>query len=182
MDEFGRPLYGDVFGTGLNKEPEAHKLEVAKIRESGHWGEMLQEEESSEEEEEEEEDDDVSGDETVDDTESIADQSGASSVVSGMETPESLDLRKARPGASTPGDTSLDSQEPKALYQVLEQKQNSALGGLMVRALMYWVLGADVGWCWQGSTHKYAVPSMDKGTGAQLVQKQSAEGVEVTGY
>ena len=113
--------------------------------------------------------------------------SGASSVISGMETPESLDLRKRNTpaGSTTPGDSSMGTQAlveaaPKQLYQVcavprltdcvdwcvcvqvLETKDTSALGGLM------------------GSTHKYVVPSMDKGTGAKLVQKQQVEGVQVT--
>jgi len=169
VDEFGRPLYGDVFGTGVSKEPEAHKLEVAKIREMGHWGELQEEEEESESEEEEE-DEEISGDESVDEggrqSVDTADQSGASSVISGMETPESLDLRKRNTpaGSTTPGDSSqgtMVSSEPKQLYQVLEQKDASALGGLM------------------GSTHKYSVPSMDKGTGAKLVQKQQVEGVQI---
>ena len=110
--------------------------------------------------------------------------SGASSVISGMETPESLDLRKRNTpaGSTTPGDSSMGTQAlveaaPKQLYQVcavarvtdciewcvqvLESKDTSSLGGLM------------------GSTHKYTVPSMDKGTGAKLVQKQQVEGVQV---
>jgi len=172
VDEFGRPLYGDVFGTGLSKEPEAHKLEVAKIREMGHWGELQEEEEESESEEEEEEEEDISGDESVDEggrqSVDTAEMSGASSVISGMETPESLDLRKRNTpaGSTTPGDSSMGTQAlveaaPKQLYQVLETKDTSALGGLM------------------GSTHKYVVPSMDKGTGAKLVQKQQVEGVQI---
>lgn len=73
-----------VAATGLSKEPEAHKLEVAKIREMGHWGELQEEEEESESEEEEEEED-ISGDESVDESgrQSVdtAEMSGASAAV-----------------------------------------------------------------------------------------------------
>ena len=74
-----------VAATGLSKEPEAHKLEVAKIREMGHWGELQEEEEESESEEEEEEEEDISGDESVDEggrqSVDTAEMSGASAAV-----------------------------------------------------------------------------------------------------
>lgn len=65
------------------------------------WGDLESEEEESEEEEEEEEEDE-------EDTESLADgitsiASGYnSSLPSGIETPEVIDLRKGKPGACTP--------------------------------------------------------------------------------
>ncbi len=65
------------------------------------WGDLESEEEESEEEEEEEEDED-------EDTESLADgitsiASGYnSSLPSGIETPEVIDLRKGKPGARSP--------------------------------------------------------------------------------
>lgn len=63
-----------------------------------HWGDL-----ESEEEEESEEEDDIEEDRPEVDTESLADGlssvvSGYSSLPSGLETPEALDLRKGKAG------------------------------------------------------------------------------------
>ena len=70
-----------------------------QVDKSARWGDLEseEEEESSEEEEEEEEDEDA----VAVDTESLADGltsvvSGYSSLPSGIETPEALDLRKSK--------------------------------------------------------------------------------------
>jgi len=139
VDEYGRPLYGDVFGSGANKDIDYHKIEVDRLRVAGHWGE-LEEEEEEEEEEEDDDDEDISGDEDDEDVSGAVSvqsnlESGASSVVSGMETPESLDLRKSR-GEGT-GDTT-PSEAPKALYQVLStQDAGSARGQFMASTHTY---------------------------------------------
>jgi splicing factor 3B subunit 2 len=51
VDEFSRPLYGDVFGTAAPAPPP----EITAPVERAHWGELEEEPEQEEEEEEEEE-------------------------------------------------------------------------------------------------------------------------------
>lgn len=57
MDEFGNPIYGNVFGTG-EEEIDEDEAAVDKVV---RWGELESEEEESEEEEEEESDDEEVG-------------------------------------------------------------------------------------------------------------------------
>ncbi|KAL4431297.1 hypothetical protein ABPG75_006553 [Micractinium tetrahymenae] len=132
VDEFGRPIYGNVFGQEEEEEDEDEQAVDKVVR----WGELESEDEESEEEEEEEEED-----EEQDDSESLADgyasvASGfASSLPSGIETPSEVDLRKSSEAAAA----------PRQLYTVLEQKQASVGAG----ALM-------------GSDHTYVIPGKDK--------------------
>ena len=134
VDEYGRPLYGDVFGAQQTAPEESFRPEDT----GGHWGEL------PDEDDEDDYDDDegfeaVGGEEFAARTVqpprreevSSSDASetsgietpldGASSVVSGMqssglETPQSIDLRK-RAGSETP-------EQP--LYQVLDEGKASA--------------------------------------------------------
>ena len=74
---------------------------MPQVDKSTHWGDLESEEEESEEEEEEEEE------QAEVDTESLADGltsvvSGYSSLPSGIETPEVLDLRKGKAGGEGP--------------------------------------------------------------------------------
>eukprot|EP00891_Asterochloris_glomerata_P003652 jgi/Astpho2/3652/Aster-07854 len=125
VDEAGEPLYGDVFGV-YGEEDDGEQVDKVS-----HWGDIDSEEEESEEEEEDEpmgvEDavpDDVA---SLDGMSSVA--TGVSSLPSGLETPEVLDLRKAKAGGE------------KHLYTVLEQQQAGiAAGNLM------------------GSDHTYVMP------------------------
>jgi len=161
VDEFGRPLYGDVFGTA-GAEPE-DPFTVPVAREP--WGlidDMLMEEE--------EDDDDADGDEdgTAADTGSVVTDddinAGISSISStspsGLATPDSLHLRKmGADGASTPlSTTGTDTPTSSAgqLFQVLEQKDSKVGGGTF------------------GSSHTYAVPK----TGA--APKRTVGGVDVS--
>ena len=110
VDEYGRPLYGDVFGVSELEE------EIAVDR-TTRWGELEEgEEEIEEEEEEEEEDIDSGGLETPVTVDGV-------STIAGTETPDTIvDLRK-RAGLETP-DSFSSSRE---LYQVLQEK--TVLGG-----------------------------------------------------
>jgi len=138
VDEYGRPLYGDVFGAGASDGIDYHKIETDRLKDAGHWGELEEEEEEEEEYEDEEEDEeDISGDEEEVEEGgdvSLASQmeSGASSVMSGMETPESLDLRKTPMGT---GDSTPDA--PKQLYQVIGQTAAGAAKGFMASTHAY---------------------------------------------
>mmetsp|Transcript_20111 Transcript_20111/g.34621 ORF Transcript_20111/g.34621 Transcript_20111/m.34621 type:complete len:627 (-) Transcript_20111:353-2233(-) len=128
VDEFGNAVYGDVFGQKAG-EPESDD----EVDKGLKWGELEPELEESEESEEEEEgpDEDQLADGIASGiasglTSGIVSglASGiASSLPSGMETPDvSVQLRKGN-----------ESNEPRQLYQVLEQKavpigQNTLLG------------------------------------------------------
>ena len=148
VDEFGRPLYGDVFGTAESSSRE--QLAEGVSREP--WGAMEAEEEE-EDDEDEDEDGEVNDNESLmtDDDVAAGISSVSSTAASGIGTPDALNLRKAvNDGLGTPSAlstaTGLDTPEsvqnetPKALYQVLEQTS------------------AKVGGAAFGSSHGYVVP------------------------
>lgn len=134
VDENGVPVYGDVFGSNTNDVDSDE--EVDKL---SRWGELDAEESEEEESEEEEE----MGDEDLQDGTATGLMSGlvsglasgiASSLPSGIETPDTmLNLRK-----------SSESEAPKQLYQVLEQKQAS--------------VGANT---IMGTDHVYVIPGQE---------------------
>lgn len=151
VDEMGKPLYGDVFGTqGGDAQEAAEEEEVDK----SHWGELESESESEEESEEEEEEKDESG--LVTPAEGLVTPSGLTSIPVGVETPDMIELRKRRieDAMDQGGDT-------PALYTVLPEKK-TAVGGAMM-----------------GSAHIYDMAGVQPGKkGAE--KGATAEGVEVT--
>ncbi|QRV75430.1 splicing factor 3B subunit 2 [Ceratobasidium sp. AG-Ba] len=141
LDEYNRPLYGDVFGVIVKPEADQDEPVDRQL-----WGELEPEEEdSSDEEEEEEEDEEMEEEDSADAAPAPADglqtpsgletPSGLTSVVStvpgGIETPEVLDIRKR--------DTTADVGGPKQLYQVVPERQTT------VRGLMGSERGYDLG-------------------------------------
>ena len=77
-------------------------LSVEQVDKVTHWGDL-----ESEEEEESSEEDEAEEDQAEVDTESLADGlssvvSGYSSLPSGLETPEAMDLRKGKAGGRAP--------------------------------------------------------------------------------
>ena len=118
-------MYGDVFGTQAASQAAEASGPVA------HWGELQDDDEDdSEEEEESEEDEDADDDESGAATPSGMDTpmtDGISSVVSGLETPDTIELRKGsrNDGSETPVDT-----QPPELYKVLTQEKAQDQGGL----------------------------------------------------
>ncbi|RXN19036.1 splicing factor 3B subunit 2 [Labeo rohita] len=96
VDETGRPLYGDVFGTNaIDFQAKAEEEEVDRTP----WGELEPSDEESSEEEEEEESDEEKPDETGFFTPAdsgLITPGGFSSVPAGMETPELIELRKKK--------------------------------------------------------------------------------------
>lgn len=115
VDEYGRPLYGDVFGTSSDL------IDVDEgIDKNSRWGYFVPLEKLDDEESDEEEDANVEGDDmSKDDMSGIATPStldGMSSVITGVETPDVINLRK-NTGQETPVETSY-----KELYHVLEEK------------------------------------------------------------
>ncbi|KAI8827283.1 uncharacterized protein EV422DRAFT_34683 [Fimicolochytrium jonesii] len=114
VDEYGRPLYGDVFGTMAQEVPTEHVAPIERSR----WGELEEEEEEeyAEETDEGEQEDEEEEDDTA--TESgLVTPSGISSVPSGLETPDYIELRKDG-----------RSNEPKQLYTVVPERQTAIKG------------------------------------------------------
>ncbi|KAH0687910.1 hypothetical protein KY284_018463 [Solanum tuberosum] len=111
VDEFGRPLYGDVFGVVQQDHPNYEDEPVDKTK---HWGDLEEEEEEEEEEVEEE----MEEDELEDGIQSV---DSLSSTPTGVETPDVIDLRKQQ------------RKEPeKPLYQVLEEKEEKIAPGTLL--------------------------------------------------
>ncbi|XP_076064562.1 splicing factor 3b subunit 2 isoform X2 [Oratosquilla oratoria] len=151
VDNMGKPIYGDVFGT-QNKDFEAPPVE--EDVEKTMWGELESEseEESDEEDEEEEEEEDESGVVTPGET-GLVTPSGISSLPAGLETPDMIELRKKRL------ETEMEGGDTPALYTVLPEKRAEGVG----RAMM-------------GSTHTYDLSAAAAGG---TVSRGASQGVEV---
>jgi splicing factor 3B subunit 2 len=118
VDEYGRPLYGDVFGA-----PEAYEDEAV---DRTYFGEMQEEEEEEEEDEEEEEEDEAVAD--GEQGASASDEAGrasvlpegATSTITTAEYEDSvMDLRKRLAGTSA--GTTAPAGGQKELYQVVRE-------------------------------------------------------------
>uniref|UniRef100_A0A8C4QY27 Splicing factor 3b, subunit 2 n=1 Tax=Eptatretus burgeri TaxID=7764 RepID=A0A8C4QY27_EPTBU len=150
VDEMGRPLYGDVFGT--NAQEFQAKIEEEEVDRTP-WGELepSDEEESSEEEEEsDEENPDDTGFITPADS-GLVTPGGFASVPAGMETPELIELRKKKI------EEGIDGGETPQLYVPLPEKK------------------IGVGVAMMGSAHIYDMSAVvsKKGSGPEV------QGVEV---
>ncbi|KAI8899752.1 hypothetical protein BC833DRAFT_584504 [Globomyces pollinis-pini] len=131
-DENNRPLYGDVFGS----HTPAVSMEFVAPIEAELWGELDEEEEEEEEEEDEEEDEDEEAAGEEESVSGLETPSGyASSVPSGIVTPDHIELRKqpSQPKRS-------EEKSDKQLYTVLSQQETKT--------------GKD----FMGSSHTYSIP------------------------
>ncbi|KAG5518882.1 hypothetical protein PMAC_002413 [Pneumocystis sp. 'macacae'] len=126
VDEFNRPLYGDVFGIVHPQPPPDSGEPVEKQL----WGQLEDIEDESEEEDEEYREDegrdsDLTSQELLDGIETssgVETPSGmVSSVPSGIETPEYIELRKQRVS-----DVEVDSG--KTFYQPIAEQQSRIKG------------------------------------------------------
>lgn len=125
VDENGKPLYGDVFGTIiLNLDDLGDDVAVERTL----WGELESESEEESEEEEEQEDEEKEADESglVTPAEGMVTPSGLTSIPAGMETPETIELRKKKIEAE------MEGTETPVLYHVLPEKRNDRIGGSMM--------------------------------------------------
>ncbi|KAB0796139.1 hypothetical protein PPYR_10200 [Photinus pyralis] len=127
VDETGKPLYGDVFGTHqANIDDVGEDINIDRSL----WGEL--ESESEEESEEEEEDDDKDKPGLTDETglitpaEGLVTPSGLTSIPAGMETPEAIELRKKKI------ESEMEGGETPVLYHILPEKRNERLGAAMM--------------------------------------------------
>ncbi|XP_056631921.1 splicing factor 3B subunit 2 [Diorhabda sublineata] len=126
VDENGKPLYGDVFGTNTNNIDDIG--EDPNIDRSL-WGALESEsEEESEEEEEEEEKEAPAPDESglVTPAEGLVTPSGISSIPAGMETPETIELRKKKI------ENEMEGNETPVLYHIIPEKRNERIGNAMM--------------------------------------------------
>lgn len=161
MDETGRPLYGDVFGTAQPELPP----EIAAPIERKHWGELLPEEEVEEPEEASEASEPAGEGEEEGHPEpeesGTRTETGISSVPPGLETPDTIDLRKRKEAPTVEG-------EARPLFEVLQQQD------------------ANVGGAVYGSAHKYVVPAEGREKAGRdrnkvdLIKSQKTEKINVT--
>lgn len=152
VDEFGRPLYGDVFGVQVQEQLNYDEEPVDR---SKHWGDL----EEEEEEEEEEELDDVELDELdeVDINDGIQSVDSISTTPTGVETPDVIDLRKQQ------------RKEPeRPLYQVLEEKEEKIAPGTLLGTTHTYVVGS-------GTQDKAAAAKR-----VDLLRGQKSDKVDVT--
>ncbi|XP_074861785.1 splicing factor 3B subunit 2 isoform X2 [Carettochelys insculpta] len=126
VDETGKPLYGDVFGTNAAEfQTKAEEEEIDRTP----WGELEPSDEESSEEEEEEESDEEKPDETgfITPADSgLITPGGFSSVPAGMETPELIELRKKKI------EEAMDGSETPQLFTVLPEKRTATVGASMM--------------------------------------------------
>ncbi|WJX22269.1 hypothetical protein P8452_11590 [Trifolium repens] len=151
VDEYGRPLYGDVFGVQQQDQPNYEEEPVDKTK---HWGDLEEEEEEEEEDEDEEEEEEIDEEEIEDGIQSV---DSLSSTPTGVETPDVIDLRKQQ-----------RNKEPeRPLYQVLEEKEEKiGAGSLLVPGHTY-VVGT-------GTQDKSGAKRVD------LLKGQKSDRVDVT--
>merc|ERR1719328_689916 len=162
VDETGKPLYGDVFGTA--DAAYAQQMQPEEI-DTTLWGEMeseSEEEESSEEEDEDEDeqadDERAAGAQTPLVGEGLATPSGMSSVGLGglgQETPELLELRKKKIEAE------MEGGETPNLYTVLPERRNERIGASMMGSTHTY----DLGQAGVSATRQAPVPVGSGGTG-----------------
>jgi len=170
VDEYGRPLYGDVFGTVL-AETETVSDVVDKTTK---WGELLvtetQYEDEGDEEESEAEEDEEDADAAgygrggtggLETPSSV--REGMSSVQTGLETPDVIDLRKRAGGLDTP-DTMYSGQS-RELYTVIQEK---AVQGGVAAGQMF------------GSDRTYSIPTNTSDGDQQQQQDGDEHGASAT--
>jgi splicing factor 3B subunit 2 len=145
MDEYNRPLYGDVFGVAQGSEV-VHQSHIDRSR----WGEIeiMEAEESDEEEDEEEEEEEMEMEEDEEEESGPADgletpsglatPSGYNSVTStvpgGLETPDFIELRKRTQPRSSANDD--EPSGPRELYTVVPER-DTAIKGFMGSSTTY---------------------------------------------
>ncbi|XP_045820737.1 splicing factor 3B subunit 2-like [Trifolium pratense] len=150
VDEFGRPLYGDVFGVHQQDQPNYEEEPVDKTK---HWGDLEEEEEEEEDDDEEEEEVEMEEDELEDGIQSV---DSLSSTPTGVETPDVIDLRKQQ------------RKEPeRPLYQVLEEKEEKLAPGTLLGTTHTYVVGT-------GTQDKSGAKRVD------LLKGQKTDKVDVT--
>jgi len=145
VDEYGRPIYGDVFGQTKQIDDQYADLNIDK---KTRWGELTitekdveEEEEESEEEEEEESQAPRKGKRPLDSGLETPMTDGIATITTGLETPSVIDLRK-RSGSDTPNSMFAD-MTPKDLYKIIPQKQSTNQSGQVFSSDRTYVISED---------------------------------------
>lgn len=150
VDENGKPLYGDVFGHQAqgNDDPEDQDIDRTM------WGELESESEEESEEEESGEEGEGPGEGEPSLAAGVATPGeglvtplgpgmglgmGISSVPPGMETPDTIELRKKKL------DTDTEGGDTPALYQVLPERRVGLTTGMMASTHVYDINAANPG-------------------------------------
>jgi splicing factor 3B subunit 2 len=169
VDEFGRPIYGDVFGTAETTRGGEDDTPLEKKW----WGEIVEEDVEDEDEDDEEEED--AGEEPADM------ESGISSVTSGLATPSdglaSIELRKSSmSGLETPESSSAGAEfnvrKNQTLYTVIQQEETKVAGHDLV--------GSSFKYNMQDPTAAAAAAAKKDRRHVDLIKSQATAGVEVT--
>ncbi|KAJ1350093.1 hypothetical protein KIN20_005807 [Parelaphostrongylus tenuis] len=138
VDDYGKPLYGDVFG----QEPTSQVEPEDETRiERRYWGEIGSDDDSDEESEaEEEEDAEIDGIATPM-TEGLATPSGITTGVTGLETPDTIELRKGR----RVEESLAGADTPAAAYHIIPEKRVDRVGGQMMGSTHVYDLSKKIG-------------------------------------
>ncbi|XP_066040610.1 LOW QUALITY PROTEIN: splicing factor 3B subunit 2 [Chamaea fasciata] len=137
VDETGKPLYGDVFGTDIAEfQMKEDEEEINRTP----WGELEpSDEESSEEEEESDEDKPDETRFTTPTDSRLITPGGFSSVPAGMETPELMELRKKKI------EEAMDGSETPQLFTVVPEKRTAIVGTAMMGSTHIYDMSAVTG-------------------------------------
>ena len=166
VDEFGAPLYGDVFGVAAANQPAAATVLDGAVDKTRRWGDLeaaLEESESESEAEPSEPGEAEEGEEAAPQRPSeeelaLGIASTVSSLPSGVETPADLDLRKGGGGGGGGG------AAPRPLYSVLEQREAHVGAGSLM-----------------GASHTYVVPPAGAGAAGEKSSTASRRAAAAAG-
>ncbi|OWR54601.1 Splicing factor 3B subunit 2 [Danaus plexippus plexippus] len=139
VDEAGKPLYGDVFGHQSSGQDDAEDQDIDRTM----WGELESESEEESEEEESDEGEKAGEGEAVaagvaTPGEGLVTPLGTSSVPPGLETPDTIELRKKKM-------EDLEGGETPALYQVVPERRVGLTSGMMASTHVYDINAANPG-------------------------------------
>ncbi|KAJ2081760.1 hypothetical protein H4R24_002085 [Coemansia sp. RSA 988] len=146
VDEFGRPLYGDVFAAGADGAQTQQIPSTQDTEPKKYWGDFEVFESSDEEDEDEIAEESEPEEEPVSSVSKEADvhaadraelaeltdeqiRSGLASIPSGLETPSAIQLRKHAADVTT--------EANRSLYTVLPEKETAQLEGIMGSQFTY---------------------------------------------
>jgi len=139
VDEYGRALYGDVFGINAAKQTGRTKYDEPVMKGDHFFGELGSDDEESESEEESEDEEEEDEEEVEEEEEVAVEEEEEEEEEEEADEPESIDLRKRSSKTTT---TATGEDEPKELYKVLGEKEAKIGTALMGSERIYDVSGA----------------------------------------
>jgi len=139
VDEYGRALYGDVFGINAAKQTDRTKYDEPVMKGDHFFGELGSDDEESESEEESEDEEEEDEEEVEEEEEVAVEEEEEEEEEEEADEPESIDLRKRSSKTTT---TATREDEPKELYKVLGEKEAKIGTALMGSERIYDVSGA----------------------------------------